>query len=207
MILYLDTETIPSLRPEVFAWLAAKHFVIDEVEKSAKKAAEAHAKTSLTGSLGELVCISWAVDECEPQMVVRDMASAEGERKMLVDFLGKMNSLNPANVVAFNAEFDRNMIRQRAIVHGVRLPAVFSAVGVKPWESKWRCPMEMWTDDRRGKISLDELCLAFGLPGKNGFDGSMVAEMVRNMRLDEVANYCADDVRRVRAVYQRMVSV
>jgi hypothetical protein len=29
--------------------------------------------------------------------------------------------------------------------------------------------------------------------------------MVRAGRLEEVAAYCADDVRRVRAIYQRMV--
>jgi hypothetical protein len=46
--------------------------------------------------------------------------------------------------------------------------------------------------------------LAFGLPGKGGVDGSMVAGMVRAGRIDEVAAYCADDVRRVRAIYQRM---
>jgi predicted PolB exonuclease-like 3'-5' exonuclease len=97
------------------------------------------------------------------------------------------------------------MIRQRAIVLGVALPRVYSSIDVKPWESRWRCTMAMWTDSRTGRVSLDDLCLAFGLPGKGGVDGSMVAGMVRSGRLEEVAAYCADDVRRVRAIYQRMV--
>jgi predicted PolB exonuclease-like 3'-5' exonuclease len=96
------------------------------------------------------------------------------------------------------------MIRQRAIVHGVKLPKRYSATDVKPWESAWQCTMALWTDSRQGRVSLDDLCLALSLPGKNGVDGSMVAGMVRAGRIDEVAAYCADDVRRVRSIYKKI---
>jgi hypothetical protein len=66
--------------------------------------------------------------------------------------------------------------------------------------------MAMWTDDRRGRVSLDALCLALGVQGKGGIDGSMVAEMVRQGRIDDVAAYCVQDVRCVRACYQRMTA-
>jgi hypothetical protein len=204
MIVYLDTETVPSGRVDVAEHFARKHFDADDVEKAAKKATADLEKTSLSGLFGELAVISWANDNDEPCTLTRNFHRADGEREMLQAFAEC--DVEGDTIVAHNSEFDRSMIRQRAIVLGVALPRVYSSIDVKPWESRWRCTMAMWTDDRRGRVSLDDLCLAFGLPGKGGVDGSMVAGMVRDGRIEEVAAYCADDVRRVRAIYQRMVS-
>ena len=56
----------------------------------------------------------------------------------------------------------------------------------------------------RGTISLDNLCAALGIPGKgDGFDGSQVAQAWADGRHDEIAQYCRDDVQRVRAVWQK----
>jgi hypothetical protein len=203
MIVYLDTETVPSSRLDVAEHIAAKHFDADDIAKAAKKAAADLDKTSLSGLFGELAVISWANDDDEPCTLTRNFSRPDGEREMLEAFAEC--DVEGDQIVAHNAEFDRNMIRQRAIVLGVALPRVYSAIDVKPWESRWRCTMAMWADSRTGRVSLDDLCLAFGLPGKGGVDGSMVAGMVRAGRLEEVAAYCADDVRRVRAIYQRMV--
>ena len=54
------------------------------------------------------------------------------------------------------------------------------------------------------RVSLDKLCKALGLPGKGEIDGSKVWDYVRDGRIAEVADYCADDVRKVWAVYRRM---
>jgi hypothetical protein len=203
MIIYLDTETVPSSRLDVAEHYAAKHFDPDDIAKAAKKATADLEKTSLSGLFGELAVISWANDDDEPCTLTRNFHRADGEREMLEAFAEC--DVEGDTIVAHNADFDRSMIRQRAIVLGVALPRVYSSIDVKPWESRWRCTMAMWTDSRTGRVSLDDLCLAFGLPGKGGVDGSMVAGMVRSGRLEEVAAYCADDVRRVRAIYQRMV--
>jgi NAD(P)-dependent dehydrogenase (short-subunit alcohol dehydrogenase family) len=149
MIIYLDTETVPSSRLDVAEHIAAKHYDPDDIAKAAKKAAADLDKTSLSGLFGELAVISWANGEREPRTLVRNFSNPDGEREMLQAFAN--SDVDGDTIVAHNAEFDRNMIRQRAIV-----------------------------------------------------DGSMVAGMVRAGRIDEVAAYCADDVRRVRAIYQRM---
>ena len=206
MNLFLDTETIPTSRSDVYAHFAAKHFDVVDVEKAAKKANDEIGKTSLSGLFGELVVMSFAVDDDDPILIVRDLTDPDGERAMLANFCRQMAPLKPSKIVAHNAEFDRSMIRQRGIVQGVVLPRAFSAVDVKPWDSQWVCTMALWTDDRRGRVSLDALCLALGVQGKGGMDGSKVAEMVRQGRIDEVATYCAQDVRCVRACYQRMTA-
>lgn len=202
MIVYIDTETVPSSRVDVAAHFAAKHFDAEDLTKAAKAATKDLEKTSLSGLFGELAVISWANDDDEPCTLVRNFMRPNGEREMLEAFADC--DVEGDTIVAHNAEFDRSMIRQRAIVHGVKLPKRYSATDVKPWESAWQCTMALWTDSRAGRVSLDDLCLALGLPGKGGVDGSMVADMVRSGRLDEVAAYCADDVRRVRAIYKRI---
>jgi len=202
MIIYLDTETVPSSRLDVAEHIAAKHYDPDDIAKAAKKAAADLDKTSLSGLFGELAVISWANDNDEPCTLVRNFHRPDGEREMLEAFADC--DIDGDVIVAHNAEFDRNMIRQRAIVHGVKLLKRYAATDVKPWESCWQCTMALWTDSRQGRVSLDDLCLAFGLPGKGGVDGSMVAGMVRAGRIDEVAAYCADDVRRVRSIYKKI---
>jgi hypothetical protein len=52
-----------------------------------------------------------------------------------------------------------------------------------------------------GKIKLDALCWALGLPGKEGFDGSDVWDAVRDGRGAEVVDDSIADVERLRAVY------
>lgn len=203
---FLDTETIASRRIDVQQHIAAKHLDPDELVKAAKKAATELEKTSLSGLFGELAVLSFARDDDEPITGVRNMADPMGERELLRWFADQPG-IDAARIVAHNAEFDRLMIRHRAIVHGVKLPKVYMASDVKPWESRWRCTMALWCDSRAGRVSLDDLCLALGLPGKQGIDGSMVNAMVAAGRIDEVAAYCADDVRRVRAVYQRIMGV
>ena len=58
-----------------------------------------------------------------------------------------------------------------------------------------------------GRISLDRLCRALGPPGKGGFDGSMVWDAVKNGRIDEVVEYCDDDIRRLRCAHRRMIGL
>ena len=86
MILYIDTETGPSTRPDVVAHIAAKHFDVVDLEGSAKDAAKALEKTSLSGTFGELWVISCATDNDEPITYVRDRDDPDGEGAMLRRF-------------------------------------------------------------------------------------------------------------------------
>jgi predicted PolB exonuclease-like 3'-5' exonuclease len=56
----------------------------------------------------------------------------------------------------------------------------------------------------KDRISLDRLCKVLGLPGKDDMTGADVWPYVQAGRLDEVAEYCRQDVRRVREIFQRM---
>ena len=214
--IYLDTETGPSRRMDVAAWLAAKHYdKTKDPEDNAKKAAAALAKTSLQATLCELHVISYAVDEAEPITLCNDQ-SATGERMLITDFAGQMFELlshahRPVEIVAFNEAFDRSVLGVAAMRHRTRLPRLVHGVGQKPWDRAWRCAMEMlrmaWNDN----VSLEQACIGFGLPmsfGEAGdIKGSEVGAAIARGEIARVAHHCSTDVRRLREVWRFIRSV
>jgi hypothetical protein len=225
VILYIDTETGPSTRPDVVAHIAGKHYDPSDLEGSAKDAAKALEKTSLSGTFGELWVVSIALDDNEPITFVRDKEDPDGEAVMLRRFARDMIDLdhdvtfsrNLDAVVAHIVDFDRHMIRQRCTAHGIYLHTAISAcspdgTSMTPWDraNRWRCTMALWTGDARGRISLGDLALALAVDaptkGADGITGDQVWPLICAGHLDRVASYCADDVRRVRAIYQRIMS-
>jgi len=208
-ILYIDTETIPAQRPDVVAWMAARALAKGE---SPEDSAKTYRASSLSPVLGELAVVSMAIGDNEPITYARDMASPTGERDLVVrvcqDLVDIYEEDRIHRIVAHNAAFDRTVLRTRAMVHGVRLPYGVHALNLKPWDSPWWCTQEALRADYKGAASLDAACVAFGVPLLKGdIDGSKVWDAICAGRIDEVAAYCADDVRRVRAVYQRIMGV
>lgn len=209
--LYLDIETIPSRNPAVIARVTKKAkadaVVVDgDTEALDKIVAAKLDATALDAVAGEVCVIAAAIDDGDVRTWARDMTDVDGERKLLLRFTtalaGRSFKLVGHNVL----DFDRRFLRQRGIVLGVPMPRTFTAE-VKPWEQDAvGDTMRMWCGDHRGRVSLDALACAFGIEGKGAIDGSMVAGMVADGRIDEVATYCADDVRMVREVYRHLIA-
>ena len=205
--IFIDVETVPTQRPDVLAWLAARALAKGTSPEDSDKEYRA---TSLSPVLGELAVVSYALDDGEPFTFVRDFSSPTGERDLVRRVADDLRDLDEERrirrIVAHNAAFDRTVLRTRAMVHGVALPYGVHAVNLKPWDSPWWCTMDALRVDRGGP-SLDAACVAFGVPLKGDIDGSKVWDAIVAGRIDEVAAYCADDVRRVRAVYRRIMGV
>ena len=109
-------------------------------------------------------------------------------------------------VVAHHAAFDIRYVWQRAMILGVTPPSWWP-IDARPWDTdRLNDTMLMWAG-HGNRIGLDRLCRALGLPGKTGVDGSMVWDLVRDGRIDEVVSYCDDDVRRLRSVHRRMIGL
>lgn len=206
--IFLDVETVPAQRPDVLAWLAARALARGTSPEDTDKEYRA---TSLSPVLGELAVVSYALDDGEPFTFVRDFSSPTGERDLVRRVAEDLRDLDEERrirrIVAHNAPFDRTVLRTRAMVHGVALPYGVHAINLKPWDSPWWCTQDALRVDRGGP-SLDAACVAFGVPLLKGdIDGSKVWDAICAGRLDEVAAYCADDVRRVRAVYRKIMGV
>ena len=187
--------------------IAAQHAVIDAAVMDKWR------KTSFDGAYGQIAVVSFAIDGGEPVKVYRDDWQAPGaETGLLQELRDTMHErLNPktelaAQIIGHNVSaFDLRFLVQRSIILGVKPhPVLARAAACKPWETdRVFDTMVQWAGVGN-RISLDKLCKALGLPGKGEIDGSKVWDYVRDGRIAEVAEYCADDVRKVWAVYQRM---
>lgn len=221
-LLHLDLETLPCSDPALIEAISAritapasykKPESIAEWERENKPQAvlDAVAKTSFDGLYGRICCICYAFDDGEVFTVHGD-----DERALLEQFYSHVYDLfttenngylsdNAVTVVGHNiAGFDLPFLKHRSIVHGVRPPAaILNAMNARPWDKCIADTMLMWSTDREKRVSMDKLCMAFGMDGKGDFDGSMVAA---TWQIDphKVANYCKDDVERTRALYRRM---
>ncbi len=223
MNIYLDTETIPTQRDDLKAYIFAKQAMKAAQDpepdpvKARNAAQAAYRDTSLSSTMGELAVVSIALENNEPITFTRRWPfTVETERELVATVATELHGILETvgarrelrHIVAHKADFDRTMLRTRAMVHGIALPREVHALGLKPWDSAWFCTHDALKLDYRDHVSLDSACIAFnvGLP-KGDIDGSKVWDAILAGRIDEVAAYCADDVRRVRAVYQRIVGV
>ena len=209
--LYLDIETIPTTDPDAIAAISAsitppasmkkaETIAAWEADEKPNKIAEAVSKTSFDGAYGCVCCIGWAWNDDEPLSVVdRDEEHLLG---ILAD-LDRPSLERPIIVGHYVAGFDIRFLWQRAFVLGVTLPVWFPR-DPKPWSDEVHDTMTMWAGNR-DTISLDNLCKALGVPGKDDIDGSMVAGMWERGEHEKIAEYCMADVERARAVHRKML--
>ena len=220
-ILYFDIETLPTDDAEIIADMAKtitapgqykKQESIDawmaENKESALK--ELVAKTSFDGALGRIACISWAIDDGEILATTPDDSESEMLHAfgLVCDAASTHYHGGAAADVRFCghniAGFDLPFMKHRSIIHNIRPhSSMMKAISAKPWESCILDTMLMWSADREKRISMDKLCKVLGIKGKDGFDGSMVADTWQTDPM-KVIDYCKDDVWRTREIYKRL---
>jgi hypothetical protein len=167
-------------------------------------------KTSFDGGLGQVVCISWALDHGDTYCLSVPSLSAADESALLQNWFSDLKKLHAGNsgtrpcLIGHNSNaFDIPFIWKRAIVHGVRPPLWFPR-DPKPWGESTFDTMTAWSGVK-DRISMDRLCRVLGIPGKgDGPSGADVWPMVQAGRIDEVAEYCRTDVARTRTIFKRM---
>ena len=114
-------------------------------------------------------------------------------------------------MVTWNGKgFDLPVLRARAMMYGISAQSWYQR-GTK-WDSymqrfapDWHCDlMEQLSDYRAcASMSLDDVALALGLPGKIGGHGSEVEAMVRRGEIDNVRAYCEGDCLNLFVLYVR----
>lgn len=197
--LFLDIETGMTTNPMAIQYLLNKCGI--DSEKEREKAFTELQKTALDPAFGEIHVISTAFEMQEPNTIKRMIGEDEK------DFLDRamyeigliISSVTVEKFVAFNAEFDRNFIFKRCLVHGIKIP--FSSTTHK----NWICPMKMWGNGANEFVSLDKLCIAFNIFAPKEIDGSKVPLLLASGMVDQVAEYCESDVvKRLRPLFIKM---
>jgi len=217
--IYLDIETIPTQRDDVRAFIAKSVTHPGNIKKADSIAAwnenekpaaveEAVSKTGLDGAFGQVVCVGMDLrDDGEP-LVISGLSEADVLRAVNEAMKAEFEASDALSttIVGHNvSSFDLRFLVQRYIVNGIKPHHIIArAAQAKPWESEKVYDTMVQFAGVGNRISLDKLCLALGLPGKGDITGADVWPMVQAGRLQEVADYCADDVRKTRAVFKRM---
>lgn len=220
MFLYVDIETIPSQRADIRDMLAETvkppatlkkpesiQKWIDEEKPAAIE--EAWLKTSFDGTYGQVVCVSYTVEDAEPVTLCIADLRPESERDVLRCLWADMRAIHSTSgtrpvISGFNViGFDLPFLWRRSVIHGVQ-PPMWWPRNPKPWSDAVADTMLMWAGDR-DRISLDRLCRVLGLEGKgDGPTGADVWPMVQAWRMEEICAYCSDDVRRAREIHKRL---
>jgi hypothetical protein len=154
-----------------------------------EKLATMKARAALHPALGRVRCIGWALldSDDEPEVFV-----SEDESLVLGDFAARLDQVGPAALSGFAVrDFDIPWIAARAAVHDVLLPAWW------PHSRDYRRVADARDVLTEGKLA--DWLAALGLPGKTS-DGAASIEMP----LDELADYCRQDVRVERLLLRRI---
>lgn len=213
---YFDIETIPC-QDETYRQVLAekvkapasykKQDSVDKwLEENRDQAAdEAMAKTSFDGGRGHVCTIAWAHGDGGIQF--RHAQTVGEEAQVIQDFFDDLDPYHSETLVGHYIHgFDIPFLIKRAVCLGVKLPTRQSLPrDPKPWDRNIEDTMTMWAG-ARDRISMDELCDILGIPGKSGFDGSMVAEAWTKGDHETIIEYCKDDVWRTREIHKRFIA-
>jgi hypothetical protein len=212
--LYLDIETIPASDPAIIAEISAgitppktmskpETIAAWEAETKPGLVKEAVAKTSFNGALGSVCVIGWAWDDEPVRSATIEKVSEATMLRAWVQLVGAEADFGPKIVVGHNVTFDIRFLWQRAIVLGVPMPS-WMPRNPAPWDRSIFDTMTAFAGVK-DTISLDKLCKALGIPGKDDFDGSMVADAWAAGEFDKVAAYCRSDIEKVRRIHRKMM--
>ena len=212
MKIYIDIETIPTQHAEHQTFVcenlkAPSNYKNEEtIAKWLDENKEAAInKTSLDGAFGEIVAISVAINDESPVAFYReDWQSADRECDILTRFnqylkeqANKCRTV-PEFIGHNLAKFDSLFLWQRCIINRVKPYYKMDKRNTYDTMLEW-CGFE-----RDKSPSLNKLCQVLGIEQKGDIDGSKVWQAVQDGRINDVAEYCAKDVERVRHVYKRM---
>ncbi len=213
--LFIDIETIPTQRADVIMKIQndispSKTITKEETkkkwmeEKAGIEIDKAYRKTALNGTLGEIICIGYAIDDL--LVCISGRKVGESEANMLEHFFTVLRAFKREMLIIGHcvADFDLKFLYQRAVINNVKPPSWFPIKDVKAWSKGIFDTKEQWVGKSSASGSLDAICRAIGIEGKENIDGSKVWDYIKEGRYDEVFKYCAEDVERVRQLYYRM---
>lgn len=192
-VIVFDLETVPDL-----AAVARVHDLPSD-DLDAARAALGHKFPKPI--FHSIACIGALIAErVGPAYEVRVLGAPHFEERSEADliqgFADRIASLRPKLVTWNGSGFDLPVLRYRAMINWVHAPGLDARGYFKRYtdDALDLCDV-LASFDARGKVSLNDMCRALGLPGKpEDVDGSQVAAYVAAGRVSEVAAYCETDV-------------
>lgn len=234
MNIFIDIETVPAQDPDAIIMLRAeadeekllikapsnykdeakiKEYILAKQIEIDAAFDERYRKTSFDGALGQIVCVSYAIDDNDPAVIyASDWKNSE--QFILTSLYENLQTAYTPNsqvrpvFIGHNiVSFDLRFLLQRSIIVGVK-PPMFIPFKAKPWDDVVFDTMTAWAGVGN-RVSMAKLCEVFKIDAKGSevdgeIDGSKVWDYVQAGRIDDVATYCMHDVIRTRQIYKRI---
>lgn len=204
MKLYFDIETIPAeekLKDIAVSSALLKQSKYSNSKTGPKSTEELYRQTSISGDFGRILCIGYAIDNQEVQII-------EGEEpdilKQWWQIADKADLFIGHNIM----EFDLRFIFKRSIVHKIKPAAKHLNLSFARYRNyPIYDTMREWEKWSSSFISLDALAKSLGLASSKdgGIDGSRVFDFYLKGKHQEIYEYCKRDVELTRKIYKRMV--
>ena len=205
--LHIDIETLPALH-----WTPEERlrYAYSKVPKTYSKPAsiakwlgenaeEQWRRTALDPAHGQIWYIGCAVDDSEPIIEYKMTGLA-----MLEEHIRHIRE--PVWVGKSIRAFDLPWLAQHALLEGYsEIAAHLVGLLAYPYDKRVQDVSELWPTGpgRKFAPSLDPMAAWLGLPGKlDGMHGSKVYDAYLEDRGDEVAAYCAQDIRSTRMCWR-----
>lgn len=204
--LYIDLETIPAQEPtdeEVKACSLKK--TPETIQKDFDENYDALLQKALKKKGvsiydSKVICIGFAFDDQEPQSVIgTEQYLLQAFENIITEHYQKIGGSKEASVlIGYNsASFDFPILYLRACLYKMEgLKSVFYFCSKED-------VMKLGTFNQyKMFVSMDNLCKFFKIEGKGDIDGSMVYPMYKDGKIDEIAEYCRQDVEKTRKLYK-----
>lgn len=167
---------------------------------------EAYRRTALNGAKGQIVSIAWAIEGSAEVHGKIAIPGESTESDILAEFfsavLNDCKGRPPQFAGHFVGGFDLPFLFQRSVILGI-----YPGFDLGQWGrhgSQFFDTMQAWAGFK-GSISLDDLCIALGIPGKgDGITGATVWDEYKAGNYQGVLDYNKDDVRRVQQIMRRL---
>ena len=173
-------------------------------EKAPEVAEEKWRKTSFDGGHGEIISMSWAIEDGPIDSMSRMVGETESQLiNGFFDAITPVLSKRPPFFIGqFVAGFDLKFLFQRCVVLKIKPPFKLPFNGRH--DSDFYCTQIAWAGFK-GRMSQDNMCKALGIEGKPGdIDGSKVWDFVKAGDVKRVEEYNRDDVFKVRELHKRL---
>ena len=223
-LIFLDIETIPCNDNKVIEQLQDAITPPGNITKDETKLKwleqnleaeldKAVRKTALDGLYGQILSISWAIDDSEIYSVFRSSYD-DSEARLLDDFFYGLDNYHDHNgqrvgiskwVGHFLTGFDLRFIWQRCVINRVK-PTIAIPYDAKPWDDRVFDTKIAWTGNGQysGSGSLDKLSLVLLGEGKGDINGANVYDYFIEGAIDKIVEYNKKDVEMCRNLYKRM---
>lgn len=137
------------------------------------------------------------------------------EAQLLKGFWSYWEKRRPRAVTWNGRAFDMQVLRQRAMVHGVSASAWYNAGDRRfatyghRFSPDWHCDLaDVLADYGSSRmVGLEDMARALGLPGKIGGHGSHVADMIGEGRIGQARAYCEVDALNLFPMYVRWMTL